>query len=185
VTGEAISTAVMDALTELGAAWMVVGSLSTNYYGIPRSTKDADFVVRFDGVSVTELMRRLGPDFRLDQQAGFELVTATVRYRIDHPAANFQIELFMLSDDPHEQQRFARRVEVQMFGRTTFVPTAEDCIITKLRWLRDAGRGKDEDDVRNVIVVRQPSLDWPYIHRWCDQHGTRPLLDRILASIPA
>jgi hypothetical protein len=65
----------------------------------------------------------------------------------------------------------------------TFVSTAEGCVITKLRWLRDAGRGKDEDDVRKVIVVRQPDLDWLSIHRWCDQHGTRPLLDQILASI--
>ena len=36
---------VADALTGSGVAYLLTGSFSSNYYGIPRSTKDADFVV--------------------------------------------------------------------------------------------------------------------------------------------
>jgi hypothetical protein len=36
--------AVMDALNAKGVPWMLVGAYSSNYYGIPRSTRDADFV---------------------------------------------------------------------------------------------------------------------------------------------
>ncbi len=25
---------------------------------------------------------------------------------------------------------------------------------------------------------------WPYVYGWCDQHGTRALLDEIRSSIP-
>jgi hypothetical protein len=27
-------------------------------------------------------------------------------------------------------------------------------------------------------------IDWDYVHHWCEQHGTRSLLDEIRASIP-
>ena len=61
----------------------------------------------------------------------------------------------------------------------------EDVIITKLRWAQIAKRGKDSDDVRNVIAVQGDEvLDWDYIHHWCAQHGTRVLLDEIRGSIP-
>jgi hypothetical protein len=39
-----------------------------------------------------------------------------------------------LGDDPHDQERFRRRQRVEILGRTALVATAEDMIITKLRW---------------------------------------------------
>ena len=56
----------------------------------------------------------------------------------------------------------------------------EDIIIQKLRWNRD----KDREDVRNIIGVQGDALDWPYIERWCDAHGTRARLEEIRAAIP-
>ena len=103
------------------------------------------------------------------------------------PALPFDIEVFHLSKDAHDQSRFARRRRVrdELVGRDIQVPTAEDVIITKLRWALIAKRGKDTDDVRNIIAVQgDEALDWDYIHHWCAQHGTRALLDEIRASIP-
>ena len=34
---------------------MVVGSMSSNIYGIPRSTKDADFVIELGNQSISRL----------------------------------------------------------------------------------------------------------------------------------
>ena len=40
---------VANALAECGIPYMLAGSFSSNYYGIPRSTKAADFVVQLTG----------------------------------------------------------------------------------------------------------------------------------------
>ena len=56
--------------------------------------------------------------------------------------------------------------------------------MTKLRWYKALNRSKDKDDVRGVIAVQGDSLDWDYIRRWCDMHGTRELLEAVWASIP-
>ena len=70
-----------------------------------------------------------------------------------------------------------------MFGRPVHIATAEDMIVTKLRWAREAGRGKDRDDVRNIIAVRGRTLDWAYIERWASEHGTLELLGEIRRSV--
>lgn len=66
----------------------------------------------------------------------------------------------------------------------SFFPPPKDVIITKLRWATSAQRGKDRDDVRDCIAVQGDNIDWPYVHCWCDRHGTRDLLEEIRRSIP-
>jgi hypothetical protein len=59
------------------------------------------------------------------------------------------------------------------------VLTAEDVLVTKLKWLDRAARTKDLLDIQHVIGVQGDSLDWTYVEHWCDIHGSRPLLDKI------
>lgn len=182
MTALEVMRAVAAALGAAGVEYMVVGSLSTSAYGVPRATKDADFVVQFGSSSVADVLRQLGPAFVLEPQMSFETITGTSRHRITHAESGFLIELFLLSDDAHDRERFARRRKVNYGGCDTFIASAEDVIITKLRWSRHGNRAKDIDDVRNVLAVRGDALDWDYVHRWCDDHGTRVLLDRVRAE---
>ena len=177
--GEEAVIAVIDALDTSGVGYMLVGSLATNFYGVPRATEDADFVVELGEVPLAEVMDRLGPAFQLDRQGSFETITMTQR-RLIHVASNsFTIEFFYLSDDDHDQQRFQRRRRVTLFGRQVSLPTAEDMIVTKLRWAIARGGIKDRDDARDVIAIQGEHLDWNYIDSWADRHGTRALLEKI------
>ncbi|MFN7561480.1 MAG: hypothetical protein ACK5TH_06855 [Prosthecobacter sp.] len=178
---------VVETLNRCNTPHMVVGGISSNAYGIPRSTKDADIVLAVDGKGLFAMAAELGPEFLLDDQASFEMVTGTLRYHLRVPSIAFEVELFLLSSDPHDQARFERRrtARSNQIGADIMIPTAEDVIIMKLRWAMIAKRDKDRDDVRNVIAVQgDDALDWGYIHHWTEIHGTRTLLDEIRASIP-
>ncbi len=74
--------------------------------------------------------------------------------------------------------------EIGLLDRVTFMQTAEDVVIMKLRWT-SARRPKDIEDIRNVISTSGYRMDWNYVYSWCDRHGTRELLDEIRRSIPA
>ena len=176
------TVAVIEAIEASQISYMLVGSLSSNYYGVSRSTKDADFVIELGDKRITSVMETLPSAFRLNPQITFETIPGTVRYIIDVNEIPFRIEMFRLGDDPHDQERFARRsrVFVPQFQRQAFIPRVEDVIVTKLRWQR----GKDRDDVRDMIAVQADAIDWEYVHRWSDLHGTRELLDEIRSSIP-
>jgi hypothetical protein len=165
MTAEEVVYHVLDALEAENVPYMVVGSFSSNFYGIPRSTKDADIVVEVNDVPVGRIASRLGPGFRLDSQMSFETVTGTFRFTATHEA--------------HDRARFARRRKGAMPGRTAFVASPEDVIITKLRWARGGKRAKDVEDVRNVIALQYASIDWAYVREWCRQHGTGDLLEQL------
>ena len=101
------------------------------------------------------------PDhLRLEPQAAFAAVTGTTRYLVTLQQSPFVCELFVCGDDAHDTARFARRERVRVLNRGAFMATAEDMIVTKLRWATRAKRVKDRDDVRNIIAVRGAELDW-------------------------
>lgn len=184
--GNEVAARFVEAFNALGIDFFLAGSYSSNYYGVPRATKDADFVAVLSG-KVTALADFLGDEFVLDPQTSFEGITGTLRDIFVIPSVPFKVEIFHLSDDPHDQSRYERRVSVfdDSLGCSVFIPTPEDVIVTKLRWERLGKRGKDANDVRDVIgVLGDDALDWDYIHRWTAEHGTRQLLDEIRASVP-
>lgn len=169
-----IASHVIDALNELGLAYMVVGSLSSNYYGVARNTKDADIVIETDD-RLPELYDKIKQHFAADPQISFETVQMTTKHVIKHRATGFSIELFTLSSDEHDQLRFKRRVRVQDGALDAYLPTPEDVVIQKLRW----ARRKDRDDVIDVLLAQHETLDWPYIRQWCERHGS---VDRLAVA---
>jgi hypothetical protein len=179
-----VTIKVIDALDACGIAYMLVGSYSSNAYGIPRSTEDADFVIELGDVSIGELMRRLSPSIRIDPQMSFETVTMTRRYVAEVVDSAFKVEFFLLDNAPHNQERFRRRRQIRLWDRQVWLPTVEDVIVTKLHWGLLGGRFKDREDVRDMITVQGDRIDWDYVHGWCEQHGTRAFLDEIRSSIP-
>ncbi|MEW6356766.1 MAG: DUF6036 family nucleotidyltransferase [Planctomycetota bacterium] len=185
MTREEAVAAMLDVLRDLDVPHMVVGSLASNYHGVPRSTQDADLVAQLGDTSIRDVARCLGEHFRLQPQMAFETVTATTRYVFELLDAPFSIEIFSLSDDSYDRTRFGRRQPATIEGRQTFVLTAEDVIITKLRWAGQGDRRKDEEDVRNVIAVQHKRIDWGYVVEWCERHGTGNLLKRIRRSVPS
>jgi hypothetical protein len=112
------------------------------------------------------------------------LIQATTRYVLRLANIPFHVELFLLGDDEYDQERFSRRRRVSILGREVYIPTAEDVIVTKLRWSQHGHRIKDRDDVRNVLAIQSEKLDWNYLERWSSLHGTKELLDDILKSLP-
>jgi predicted nucleotidyltransferase len=179
---EVVAT-VLRALNERHVPYMIVGSLSSSLYGEARSTEDADFVVQLGDTPLSALMENIGPGFTIDRQMGFETVTGTTRYHIQHTESEFLIELFELTNDPHNQQRFARRRQTSFAGVAAFVPTAEEVIIQKLRWYQRGRRPEDIADAENVLEGQMPTLDLGYTRLWCDQHGTRGLLEGPFRSL--
>jgi hypothetical protein len=176
---------VIRALEELNAEYLVSGSFASNFWGRARSTRDVDIVIRMESLDLSAFFDKLGDEFEVDAQMQFEGVTGTQRYVVTHRQTRFQAELFILTDDAFDRSRFARRAPVSLEGVPTDFATAEDVVVQKLLWLQRTQADKHREDVRAVLAVQGQSLDWDYIHRWTDEHGTRALLDEILRSIEA
>jgi len=175
--------ALLRVFEEADFPYMIVDSYSSNFWGVPRSTNDADVVVHVPSERWAEFPRMLPEGIELDDQMSFEMVTSTRREILRIEGTAFQIERFRLSDDPHDRERFARRMSEEIFpGQQVFLPTAEDVIVQKLRWNASAKRSKDFADVVAVMQVQWKTLDWPYIEKWCALHGTMGILGQAKAG---
>jgi hypothetical protein len=183
VTSDEAVVALLASLDAAAIPYLLTGSLASNFHGVPRSTRDADIVVALPSGGLERLAQVLPPALTLDAQGAFETVTGTMRHVVRLQDSVFVLELFLLSDDPHDAERFTRRLRVRAFGRDIWVPTVEDVIVTKLRWAAGGRRSKDLEDVRNVVAV-STGVDWPYVRHWCARHGTTTLLERILGRLP-
>src|SRR5262245_15639238 len=166
----AATLAAITAMDEAGIPYVLLDPFSNNFYGSLRATNDADFVIRPGAHPIAALATRLGDRFRLAPQTPPENAAITLRHILYVVGTSFKVELFHLSDDPHDQMRFPRRRSGRRFDRDVFLPTAEVVIVTKLRWAAGARRSKDWDDARDVIAVQGDRIDWDYVHGWADRH---------------
>lgn len=180
MSAEGLAFDVARTLQEGGIDYMLVGSFASNQYGIPRSTKDADFVIDVRDSQFGLLSDLFEGDWEVDTQLGFETITGSKKLELRWPKSEFVVELFFLTTDPHHQERWARRVCAAVGEEEYWFPTAEDVIIQKLRW----GRGKDLEDVRTVISVQANALDYDYIERWCGIHDTLDRLHKLRVELP-
>lgn len=177
MTSEQAVARLIEALEREGVPYMLVGAFSSNLYGVPRSTNDADIVVQFNSFNLLEFCQGLGNEYVLDRQMMIEGFTGSVRNVITFTPTGFQIEVFRLGEDPHDRERFERRrrQRVPECSGEAWVAAAEDVVIQKLRW----ARRKDLDDVVNLLAVSGGMLDWDYLSRWTDSHGTSDLLEQL------
>ena len=64
MTGEETVVTVIDALTALRVPYVVSESLASNFYGVPRSTQDADLVLELSALPLEAFAARIGPGLR-------------------------------------------------------------------------------------------------------------------------
>ena len=181
MTIEALAVLMIDTAERIGVDFMAVGAIAAGACGVPRSAKDVEVNV---AGGVDALARALAPSIGFGPQVVFDTLTWGRRLvgsiRSTPP---FKVELFETFDHPFVQSEFSRRTKffVPVLDRTTWLPTAEDVIVQKLRW----GRSKDLNDARDVLAVQGPeTLDMAYIGEWCARHGTAARLAEALAGIP-
>ena len=179
MTTDDVMLVVVDALNREKIPAMLVGSFSSNYYGIPRSTEAVDFVIQIDSNLTTDMARILGGQFEPDSQFTFETNTGNQKQEFKVKGTDFKLELFRLSEDPFDQQRFKTRQRVLVAGRDVWFPRAEDVIVMKVRWRR----AKDKEDVKDVMFVQHGKLDWDYMENWCRQHSSLSTLQELRREV--
>ncbi|MEM9080726.1 MAG: nucleotidyl transferase AbiEii/AbiGii toxin family protein [Verrucomicrobiota bacterium] len=162
--------------------YMVTGGYAFNFWGPPRSTKDADIVVEAPPLDWPKILHSLPEEITLEDQLTFETITGSQREILRIKDSSFFIEVFHLTNDPFNQQRFQNRVSVPLFPDfEVSVARAEDVIIQKLRWFHlNPSRRKDFDDAVNIFKTMPDQLQHSHIEYWCRQHNTFELLQNTL-----
>ncbi len=183
---EALGRVVM-LLNAWGIGYCIGGSLASSYYGVSRTTADADIVVDLQAGQLDAMATALEPEFYISRDAMREALRERRSFNAIHLDTLFKVDFFVLGDGPFDREEFRRRVPKQL-AELPDVPvtlmTAQDTVLSKLRWFRSGGEVSDHPwrDVLGVLVASGPTLDVTYMELWAASLGVSDLLSRARAE---
>jgi len=81
---------------------------------------------------------------------------------IDRRSA-LKVDFWVLQRDPFEENMFARRLRVTLFGEPAWIATAEDTLMHKLCWNRITPSERQLGDAAGIVAVQGADLDRSYL----------------------
>ena len=180
---------LLAALDRLGIPYLVGGSAASSVHGIWRATADIDIVAAIGPAHVDLLVEELGSDFYVDADQIRSALEQERSFNLIHFQSGFKFDIFPLAADPYQQAQFGRRHHetCSLFGGEPIeftVATAEDVILSKLRWYRQGGEVSEQqwNDVLGVVAVQRGRLDLDYLRQWARYLKVSALLEQALAE---
>lgn len=140
---------------------MLVGSHASSLYGEARSTHDIDLVIDLPKSKITSLVARFDPQrYYVSSVAFLEGRMANI---IDTLTGD-KVDCFLLGDNPVDRRAFARRSLRKIMGITVATASAEDTILSKLRWNRLIGGSQRQlQDIREILRIQGDKIDYHYL----------------------
>ncbi len=178
---QALLTRIVEALDGDGIPYMLTGSLASSLQGEPRATHAIDLVVDIAASDVARVTRALSaPEVCLDEDAVSDATRRRTMFNLIDFSSGDKADFWLLTDDPFDRERFARRLRVEALGLELSVSTPEDTILMKLRWSAQAGGSEKQfNDALGVYEFQGDVLDLAYLDRWAETLGLSAALVEI------
>lgn len=161
--------------------YMVSGSLGSGLHGEPRASRDVDVVIDPDEKSLSALLRAFSTDWYVSREAAEAALRERGMFNVVDTATGWKADLVIRKVRPYSAEEFSRRQRADLFGTPAWVVSAEDSILSKLEWAREAGSARQVEDAAAVVRAKTARLDAEYLRRWAAVLGVSEELERILS----
>src|SRR5258708_30917690 len=114
---------------------MITGSTVSSLQGEPRSTHDVDIVLSVKEGDIDPVLSAFPvPQYYVDRDAAIDALTTMGMFNIVDTTDGDKIDFWVLTGDPFDRSRFARKIRVDVLGLKAWISSPEDTILMKLRW---------------------------------------------------
>jgi hypothetical protein len=163
---------VAEILESLDIPYLVGGSVASGIWGEMRYTQDIDLVADIQENQIELLVNAFSPRFYISEVAIREAIKSGYSFNLIDNQTGWKIDIFILTPDPFEQSKFARRkqISVDEMGRTLNFYTPEDTILQKLTWYRMTQKQSSQQwrDILGILKLQQSALDFIYLQQWAN-----------------
>ena len=169
-------------LNRIGVTYYLTGSMASNYWGIPRSTHDLDFVVQVPTSSVRTLVDAFTGDYYIDEAAVLAASSPPHQFNAIDTRSALKVDFWLAQETAFDQEMLRRRLASTLFGEPAWIATAEDVILHKLIWNVLTPSDRQLADAAGVVSVQRSKLDEGYLRKWAEDLGVLPTLNDLLTG---
>jgi hypothetical protein len=115
---------LLDCLRRLNRAelnYLLTGSMASNFWGIPRTTHDLDFVIQLPPSLVPKMVEIFSGDFYLDEAAVQAAYQPPHQFNAIDTRSTLKVDFWLLRQNPFEREMFARRMRKTLFGEPAWI----------------------------------------------------------------
>lgn len=172
---------VLALLNENEIDYMITGSLVSSIQGEPRATHDVDILVNITHAAIPALIKAFPPPgYYISDSAISEAIQQKSMFNLLDTTEGDKADFWILTNEPFDQSRFARKQEEKMLGLSIKISTPEDTILMKLRWAKlSGGSEKQFTDALRVYEVQYVKLDLNYMEAWLQTLQIKELWEKL------
>lgn len=136
------------------------------------------------------LQGELGTRFYVDPEEFHSAVVGERSFNLVDEVELAKVDVFCVRPVGYQAAALERTKRLELERGDPFtqvaVASAEDTIVSKLRWYRLGGEVSDRQwrDLEGVLAAQGADLDLEYIEHWCRHFGVDDLLTRLLVPRP-
>jgi hypothetical protein len=174
---------LVDTLKRLNRAeipYMLTGSMASNYWGIPRTTHDLDFVLQLPESAIRRLLDVFRNDFYLEENAIRAAFHQPYQFNAIDTRSSLKVDFWLLQPRPFDRSMFERRSKITLFGESAWLCTAEDVILHKLYRNTISPSERQIGDTAGVVAVQGNTLDVAYLAKWANELKVANVLNDLL-----
>ena len=169
-------------LNRTGVIYYLTGSMASNYWGIPRTTHDLDFVVLLPSSGVAQIVQEFSRDFYLDEAAIHAAFAPPYQFNAVDTRSALKVDFWLAREDRFDEEMLRRRVPVTLFGEAACIATAEDVILHKLVWNGISPSERQLGDAAGIVAVQAEALNTDYLRQWAEHLMVTTDLERLLSG---
>ena len=172
---------VVSVLDEAWIDYMVTGSVVSSLQGEPRSTHDIDLVVDLSITQSDAVIQAFnGPSYYIAESSVRDAILRRSMFNLLALTEGDKVDFWLLTSEPFDRSRFARRRVIEFDGFRINVSAPEDTILAKLRWSKlSGGSSKQFTDALRVYEIQCDVLDQKYMEEWAAELGVANLLTEL------
>ena len=169
-------------LNRANVAYYLTGSMASNYWGIPRTTHDLDFVVQLPMSAVPRILHEFSGDFYIEEAAVRAACQPPHQFNAIDTRSALKVDFWLPKPEPFDREMLKRRVQATLFGEPARISTAEDVVLHKLVWNRISPSDRQLGDAAGIVAVQADALDKNYLRQWARELKLTGELESLLSG---
>ena len=174
---------VVEKLQQAGIDYVICGSVAASFYGVERSTQDADIIINPTEEQLMNFVKLLGDAYYVSSQTALDALKQRTVFNLIDMENAWKADLIIRKKTDFSAEEFQRKRKENLLGKNLYILSPEDSVLSKLAWAKQRRSELQYNDVMKILEVRAGQFDMNYLNKWAKILDVEEDLNKCLSQI--